>query len=242
MRLLESAEKVLMPLLDTISCTVLPGAFYNREPVPSLYNNVYRSWKRTWGEIFTQAGSPQSLDANNFLRQTMIFVLHQGEDVVGVSTITLFNANAEASFDHPYFKPFPQKLLNEARSRQGAIFSSEYLAVEPAFRKSAAQVSLSEILIGLVVKAAIELEATLLFGTAVRPARVDESCKKFGYQEVGSYEKYGLDCALLCGAYEGLHDHPDRETATWIESFWTSKRNLTSLNLNSTSGAVRIAA
>lgn len=220
-----------MSLLDSISCTLLPGAFYDSAPVPLLYNAVYESWKKTWREVLIRAGNtPESLDVNNFTRQNIIITLHRRNQILGTATLSIFNSSAHSTYDHPYFKPFTLDLMNEARGLNSCLMlTSEYLTVEPAFRGINEGVLLSEVMIGLIVKTAMELGSRFLFGTAIRAARVDVSCKKFGYAEVGAYYKYGIDCVLLRGRAGELRNHPDETTASWIHQIWATKSNFTTL-------------
>jgi hypothetical protein len=176
----------MKPILRDVCCTFLPGKYPNGVPVPSLYNEVYRHWKTIWGDIFTKAGSPASLNAENFLRQDAIIVLHRKEEIVGLLTSSFFNLSASPIFDHPYLRPFSedlvQKLKNDGR---GMVCTAEYLSVHPEFRKSLVGVSLFEVLIGLGLKMVFKLDAKMMLATTVRPAKVYECGPRFGWVEYG---------------------------------------------------------
>lgn len=217
-------------ILKELSCTFLPGKFDCKQQVPNLYNEVYKAWRKIWKEIFIAAGSPDSLNTESFLRQNIIFTLHHGDEIAGILTTTFFNLSALATFDHAYFRPFPTELIKSLESNPtGVLITSEYLSVHPDYRKSIVGVSLSEVLIGMVVRVLIQLNAKMLLGTAVRPAGVHKSCKKFGYKEVGSYEKYGLDCVLLSNTPEEAHEHADPKIRMLISQYWNNKTDLTGI-------------
>jgi hypothetical protein len=218
---------------DSLSCTFFPGKYKNGESVPALYNSVYRYWHKVWGEIFTAAGSPESLSAENFLRQDIIVTLHQAGQIAGIFTTSFFNLSADVTYDHPYFKTFPKKMVQKLRSESvGHIITGEYLSVTADFRKSASGVHLSDVLVGLLMKIFVEIEAKMTFATTVRPAKVHKICEKYGWSELESFTKYGLDCLLLCNSQEQVRTHDDPEVARLVESFWQSRNDFTGLTLN----------
>jgi hypothetical protein len=217
-------------VIRELSCTLLPGKYPDGKPVPQLYNEVYQYWKKTWQEIFTRAGSPDSLNAENFLRQDVIVVLHRGNEIAGIETSSFFNLSAEPTFDHGYLRPVPAEFMEKLRSiGAGILTTGEYLSVQPEFRRSEVGVPLSEVLIGLCKKVFRESHARIMLGTAVKSARVHESVKRFGSVEVGSFQKYGLDCLLFYNDSKNMHDHDDPEVAALVDHFWMRKKDLTGL-------------
>jgi hypothetical protein len=217
-----------------LSCTFLPGKYSNAHPVPSLYNAVYHYWKKVWGDIFTQAGSPGSLNAENFLRQDFIIALHRGDEVVGILATSFFNLGAESTFDHAYMKAFPRDFVGGLHAEgRGLATTSEYLSVHPDYRRSQIGVALSDVLVGLGLKIFSQQDGTVTLGTAVRPARSHESAFKYGYVEVGTIQKYGLDCSLLFNTQDQLHRHADPDVAALVDDYWATRNDLTGLTLTS---------
>jgi hypothetical protein len=220
----------MKPILRDVCCTFLPGKYPNGVPVPSLYNEVYRHWKTIWGDIFTKAGSPASLNAENFLRQDAIIVLHRKEEIVGLLTSSFFNLSASPIFDHPYLRPFSedlvQKLKNDGR---GMVCTAEYLSVHPEFRKSLVGVSLFEVLIGLGLKMVFKLDAKMMLATTVRPAKVYECGPRFGWVEAGTIQKYGLDCLLHFITPELAHSNTEPDVAELVEEYWSRRNDSTGL-------------
>ncbi len=218
------------PTLSEISCTLLPGRYADGRIVPPLYNQAYRHWKKTWSEIFTRAGSPGSLCAENFLRQNLVITLHQGNRIAGILTTTFFNLSSDATFDHPYFQPFPRAIVEELwKAGNGLVITGEYLAVEPEFRKSIVGLSLADVLVGLLMKTFVQIGAKMTLATTVRPAKVHEICQAYGYSEVGQYEKYGLDCLLLQNTKEQYREHADPLVREMIESCWRKRLDCTGI-------------
>jgi len=219
-------------ILTDVTCTLLPGKYAHGDRVPELYNEAYRYWRKTWGEIFTKAGSPASLNTENFLRQNIVICLHQGNRIVGMLTQTFFNIRADATYDHAYLQPFPQHLIKALRASSGGfVTTAEYLSVHSDFRRSIIGVSLSEVLLGILSRVFTESEGRMLLATTVRPARVHESCAKFGWQEVGVVQKYGLDCILMHSDLRTTCTHPDRAVASLIDDYWAQRQDWTGLTV-----------
>jgi hypothetical protein len=191
-----------MQLVGTdLSCTVLPGRYRSGENIPELYNSFYRYWCKTWGDVLTACGNPGALNAENFLRQDLIVILHQGFEIAGAISSSYFNLAAEPIYDHPYLKAFPSELMDSFRAKKvGHIISGEYLSVAPGFRKSTTDAPLSDILIGLLMKVFVQSEAKMTLATTIKPAKVHKIGEKYGWSELGSFNKYGLDCVLLCNS------------------------------------------
>ncbi len=213
-----------------MNCTLLPGSWPYDSPVPILYNQAYRYWRKIWGEVFLKAGSPGSLNTENFLRQDVVICLHVGNNIIGMLTQNLFNLGADASYDHAYFQPFPKELIERLRSEgRGFVTTAEYLSVHPEFRKSIAGISFSEILIGLMSRVFTQMGGRMALCTTVKPAHVPESCLKFGWVQTGVVQKYGLDCLLMYGDAQTFRGHPEAQIEARIQDYWAQRRDWTKL-------------
>ncbi|MEQ1875683.1 MAG: hypothetical protein ABL958_03495, partial [Bdellovibrionia bacterium] len=67
---------------------LMPGKFAPGFPEPELHNRTYQLWRSVWREVFTEAGNPAALVADDFLRQDFVCVLHVGGQVVGCHLYT----------------------------------------------------------------------------------------------------------------------------------------------------------
>ncbi len=227
-----------------LDCTVFPGKFRTGEAVPPLYNLAYEYWGKTWGEIFAAAGSPDSLNVDNFLRQDIVIVLHSGDQITGVITSCLFNLSATPSYDHSYFKAFPADVIRSLRENgSGLAITGEYLSVHPSFRKSHLGIALSDVLIGLLMKVFRHLDAKVSLATTVRPAGVHKIGVKFGWSELGNFKKYGLDCVLLLNSRAQHRDHNDPKVIQFVNQCWEWRVDYSGLtNHNDTNNNLGIAA
>lgn len=217
-------------LEKSLTCTLLPGKFSHSQRVPNIYNLVFKYWETTWKEIFTNAGSPDSLNVENFLRQDIIICLHNDSEIAGIITSSLFNISADAIYDHPYLRAFPISLIASLRSKgEGLILTGEYLSVKPEFRRNKAGIAISDALIGLLMKVFERTNASISLATTVRPAKVHKIGEKFGWSELGNFTKYGLDCVLLQNSASQLRVHDDPNVNQSVEEFWTKRTDLSCL-------------
>lgn len=211
-----------------LRCTLLPGRFQNGSGVPKLYNTAYQHWKETWSEIFTDVGSPNSLNIENFLRQTILVCLELNGEFAGMATTTFFNSHALPTFDHDFFKVFTDEKLKEFKESP-LILSSEYLSIPKKFRKANLGFSLREIIIGFVLKVFEESNGSYLLATTVENTKTHEVCIKFGYQNIGHCQKFNLNCLLMENTPSNLKSHPDSSLQEIINRCWNEKINYTSL-------------
>ncbi|NCN39608.1 hypothetical protein GW916_00005 [bacterium] len=220
-------------MLGQLQLSILPGQIQNPLPLKQqhLYEQTYSHWKQIWTEVFQKAGGLSCLDPHNFLRQSIICVLHKEGEVAAICTGTIFDLSSQIWNDHHYLKPFPESTMQQLRNTgHNHVMSGEYLSVSRNFRRAFSRISLAEIMIGLVLKCYESLELDAIFNTTVKEVKTDKMCKKFGFQEIGSYQKYGLNCALLMNNFSTLSGHPDPETQALIQQLFASASNFTTFH------------
>lgn len=215
--------------LPTLKCSILPGRFRYNQTVPELHNTFYSYWKNTWQEFFMKMGcAPESLNLENFLRHSFQIVLHTDSSICGSLLVSTFKCGSKTTLDHPVIKPFPTFVHEIIKSNSHSnCFIGEYLSVHPEFRKSILGLSLADILVGLYNQLFLELGGAISLAATVRQAKVDEIAKNFGYQELGSYLKIGVDCIMLYNLPAGVRQHPNPEIARWTSHFWNTKTDYT---------------
>lgn len=211
--------------LNRLSCSILKGRMNDPAPLPSIYNPSYAYWKKTWGHFFEQAGSgPDALKLENFTRSEFIIVIHQGEQIAGMLLSTLFHAQALTTYEHSCVSPFPDSALQRLRELpQGRALTGEYLSVNPEFKKSLLGISLADTLIGILMRILRETKTDMALAATVRAAKVADICKAYGYEEVGSYLKIGVDCVMLYNTLEMVREHPSPEVRALVKRLWESR-------------------
>jgi hypothetical protein len=227
-----------------ISCTLLPGRYTTPVEVPPLYNAAYAYWKKTWSDFFEKAGSPPgALNIENFMRHSFVITLHRGDTIAGMLLSSMFHLEAATTYDHPCIRPFPESVLGAMRRQgSGLCITGEYLSVSRDFRREVMGISLAEIMSGLLVRIFRELEIEMALAATVRSAKVDEICKKLGYQELGSYLKIGVDCIMLACSQQTSREHPDPEVARLVRQLWDQRRDETGLTLGAAEKQKKSAA
>ncbi|MES2965674.1 MAG: hypothetical protein V4760_17465 [Bdellovibrionota bacterium] len=216
-------------LVQNLECTLIPGSYPSAERVPAFYNSVYAYWKKTWGEFFVKAGSgPVALNVENFLRSKYIIVLHQGSTIVGTLSSSIFNTQADPTYDHSSVKPFPEHVQEAMKSfSPGAYITGEYLSVHPAFRKDILDLSLADVLVGLLLKIMMEGRYSAMLATPVRKAKVADITMNYGAHEVGSYLKIGVDCQMIYVTRDMYREHADARVNEVVQRLWAQRRDLT---------------
>ena len=228
---------------QNLTCSLLPGKYTEGVLVPDLYNSVYAYWRKTWTEFFIKAGSgPDALNIEDFMRHSFIISLHQGNNIVGTLSCSLFHLGADVTYDHPCIRPFPAEVLDTLRTeRKGRCITGEYLSVHPEFRKNSVGISMADIMIGIMSKIFQNLELEMAFAATVRAAKVDIIAKKYGFRELGSYVKIGVDCIMVFSTQEMLQAHPDPTTMALVEKFWREREDLTGLTIQSREQILKVA-
>ena|GEM_PF-5651530 len=227
-----------------ISCSILPGRYTTPVPLPPLYNAAYEYWKVTWTAFFEKAGSgPGALNIENFMRHSFVITLHRGDKIAAMLLASQFHLQAETTYDHPCIKPFPAAIHEHLRSRgQGLCLTAEYMSVARDFRRELMGISLAEVLSGLLVRIFQEQKIDVALAATVRSAKVDQICKKLGYEELGSYLKIGVDCIMLYTTQEKCREHPDPAVASLVSELWEQRRDETGLTLEPATKIFRNAA
>lgn len=223
---------VQAPSIRNLSCTILPGKQTHAGPIPKLHNPAFLYWRDTWSEFFRRAGSPpDALKVDSFLRADYIIVLHDGPTIAGMLLSTIFHTEALSTYEHPQIAPYPPAVLERLRNfRSGRCLSGEYLSVHPEYRKSELGISLAEIMVGLLQRIFLSCEAEMLLASTVRAAHVAEIARDYGYEEVGSYLKLGVDCVMMCNTAEGVVEHPRAEVREAIQRFWAFRHDYSHLS------------
>jgi hypothetical protein len=222
---------VQQPSVRTLSCSILSGKNVNGGPIPPVFNPAYLYWKNMWSAFFARAGSPpDALKIDNFVRADFIIVIHDGPVIAGMVLASVFHGQALSTFDHPSVAPFPAHIHDKLRNWQGGrALTGEYLSVDPAYKKSVLGISLAEIMCGLLHKILHARGIDMLLASTVRAAHVADIGVLFGYQEVGSFLKLGVDCVLMFNTTQNIQRHPNAEMLAAVEHFWATKADYTNL-------------
>jgi hypothetical protein len=222
---------VQQPSVRTLSCSILSGKIVNGGPLPPLFNPAYLYWKNTWSAFFRRAGSPpDALKTDNFIRADYVVVLHDQEEIAGMVLASVFHGQALTTFDHLSVAPFPERIHEKMRNWPGSrCLTGEYLSVNPTYKKSVLGVSLAEIMCGILHKILDERGIEMLMASTVRAAHVADIGRDFGYEEVGSFTKLGVDCVLMFNTTRNIQRHPNEAMLAEVDRLWSAKNDYTNL-------------
>lgn len=141
---------------------------------------------------------------------------------------SVFHGQALPTFDHMSVAPFPAAVHEKLKSWPGArALTGEYLSVHPKYKKSVLGISLAEIMCGLLHQILYARGIEMLLASTVRAAHVAEIGLLFGYDEVGSFLKLGVDCVLMFNTTKNIRRHPNAEMMAAVEHFWATKTDYT---------------
>ena len=220
--------------LNNLSCTLLPGKFRNGQAVPALYNTVYHDWVQVWSEVLSKMGNPGALNLDQFLSQDIIIALHLKDQLAGVVTSNFFNLSSHATFDHPYLHSFPEALIEDFKTEgKGILMTGEYFTVCTPFRKKNLGSFVAELLVGLLLKILLHVDAKATLSTTILETKSHEIGKAFGYKIVGEKKKYGLNCMLLVNTKKQYQEHSNPQVNLMVQRLWNQRIDLTGITTQS---------
>jgi hypothetical protein len=204
---------------------ILPGKFAPDFPDVELHNGTYQLWQSVWKDVFTEAGNPAALVADDFLRQDYIGALHHNRQVIGCHLYTLFNIDQMAAINNRYFSIFPREIIDGFRERNAKyLMTMEFLTVHPEWRKA----SLGPVLINLGINILKTIGADAAIGPARKKTKVDQMCNKFGFDCVKPNVSRGnLDCDLVALFPRNIKTYPETAVVTLANSLWNRKTDFT---------------
>ena len=194
-----------------------------RSDYTPIFNKVYEAWKISFTEVVESAGG--TLDPDDFFRNDMVTAVTHNDEVVGLSTMTMFDLKLRSSHDHHYVRALEKstvaKLENDGLNR---LISIEYLNVLPAYRKSNSSVRWTEVLIGLGLKVMDDSVADIIMGTPRTDVKVINVCKNLEAIEIQEpILKMNYPCAVVIFPKNPKRKFADPITAQYVESLYRNR-------------------
>ena len=184
------------------------------------FNQLYKTWKNIFSEVVEGTGG--QLDPDDFFRNDYISAITHKNEVIGLSTMTIFDLRLQSTLDHHYIKSLNsgviESLLSEGHSR---ILSIEYLTILPEWRKHQSTVNWGEILIGLNLKVLDNSIADIVLGTPrtdVKVLQMSQNMDAFEIQE--PIIKMGYPCAVVMVKKQTHRKFSSISTSEYVESLW----------------------
>lgn len=225
--------------LEELKYLVLPG--HNQDMLSrkfldqwsQVYNIYFDTWKRSWEKTFKELRSTATPQPNDFLRQQVLAGLLYRDQMVGMLTNSFFDLRWKAHCDHPYFQFFPEsfKSLSDGKGVH-RVMTMEYLYVDPLWRKTLQNVSLSEILPCLALKRSYFTDVDAVVGVARSDRKIDTMLYNRGAECVGSnIEIHNVKVDLIYFPRQKLLETSlDQEEDRYVEYFWENRLDLSDTN------------
>jgi hypothetical protein len=196
-----------------------------------LNNQAFEFWRTFWAKVYGDAGSPESLVCDDFLRQEMVTIIRHEKKIVGLHLYSFFNLEQQAIKLHRYFQFYPEKFFEYLRQTDvKEVMSLEFLTIDPEWRKSVTGVSLAEVLIACATKCIHSHGAD----AGIAPARTDNKVNQMAYHQ--GYEcfqagitKRNFQVDLIVGFKDQLKATPNPEVNSLADKFWRERNDFTGL-------------
>jgi hypothetical protein len=201
----------------------------SNDQVLNLHNNVYDLWSEIWTGEFSRIGS--ELKPDHFLRQDIIPVIANEDEVVAMHLYTIFNLRAHCALRNPYFTGFKSESVDYFKKhKMNKVMSMEYLTVNPKWRKSLSGIPFGEIMIGIATKIMGAQSIDACIGTARTDIGIEKMVAKYGgYIVEPGIRRYNLETALIAIPKNSYTAHPENEVADLIDTLWAERTDCTQL-------------
>jgi hypothetical protein len=112
--------------------------------------SAYLLWKQQWQSTFKELGTEKSLTSDDFIDRELCG-LFDDEKVIGFILYKFMDLRLLSSLDSLYFKNYPDALLARNKNLNDPIMIMSYMTLDPTWRKSNTNFSISELLIGFII-------------------------------------------------------------------------------------------
>ena len=112
--------------------------------------SAYSLWKNQWIETFSDLDKTRHLTSDDFIDHELCG-LFDGDKAVGFMLCKFMDLRLKSTFDILYFKNYPKSLIERNKTLQDTIMIMSFMTLNPAWRKSFTNFSISELLIGFMV-------------------------------------------------------------------------------------------
>lgn len=187
------------------------------------FNNVYAVWKSSFREVVESAGG--KLDPDDFFRNDLVGAIMFKNEVVALSTMTMFDLRLHSSVDHHYVQALESATVKKlVRDQQPRIISIEYLNVLPNWRKSHSNILWTEVLIGLGLKLMDNSPADVIMGTPRTDVKVLNVCLNLDAIEVQEpIKKMNYPCAVVVFPKKQNRKFSNPTTQQYVDGLWKDR-------------------
>lgn len=210
---------------------LVPGKVRHDANIISLNNRLFTYWAGFWEKIYTEAGSPQSFNPDDFLRQDLIASLFYDGELIGMHLYSFFDIEQAAIRKHSYFKFYPEDYYSFIQNRGArSMMSFEFLTLDPNWRKSQTGLHFAKVITACGVHVALKMG----IDAGIAPARADNKANEIGYS-VG-FEPYAkgiikrnFPVDIMAAFRPNMNPQPDPSINSLISRVWETRQDFSGL-------------
>jgi hypothetical protein len=207
---------------DSLSYTLLSAA----NPPPEfakLHNDAFNFWFNLWDQEFEKLKIDPSHLREDFVRQSFVSCLSNGESIVAVFLHAFASIETHATREHRYMKENFPELFFEKIKRRGVhnVMTSNYLAVHPEWRKDSLQIRVAPVMVGL------SLRVRDLFGADgfIGVWRNDKKVNQLSYDQGGEciiadVQNHNVLCDLILMDSRTPYQYPNVHVEQQVNTLW----------------------
>lgn len=121
---------------------------------PGVYHrhcqSAYALWKHQWVDTFKDLDKSKTLLSDDFIERELCG-LFDGEKAIGFMLCKFMDLRLNSTIDTLYFKNYPENLISRNKVLKDRLMVMSYMTLDPAWRKSTTNYSISELLIGFMI-------------------------------------------------------------------------------------------
>ncbi len=220
--------------IDNLSYILFPAKALGTFPQQKLYQYAYAYWRDFWREFYSSQESPEGFRTDEFYRQNMVAGLFQGDEVVAVHTYTFFDLRYTATQEHSYFSLYSELDLQRLKTLGlNQVMTMEFMAMNPAFRKSVVGISLAEVMVacGVHILRAAGLDASITI--AREDYKVPEFARRVGFKTLrAGLSRHHCPCELMYLPLNDLVQNLSPEVQHYVQYFWDRRVDTSGLTTN----------
>lgn len=200
----------------------------NFEHIP-FYNRIYTYWKIFWEDILKNLDGTTKINSDEFLRQDIVPVIMNGDEIVAIHLYTTFDLRCQTSIDHSYIAGnYPHSFIERLMEREAThLMSMEYLTVSPSWRKSRLGYSMAHVLLGLGLNV-LKYEG---LDAGIAPTRQDYKMHELAYtygfdQIIPDVMMHNVKCDLVACFPQNIKHHPNLQVNRVVHELWENRIDL----------------
>jgi hypothetical protein len=221
---------IWMSQIDKLKYFIVPGSCGPKEAYREVYLSAYTFWRDFWGGFYADSHSSEKLDPNEFMRQSYVAGLQDEQGrTVAVHLYSCFGIQDALSRDHAYFARYDAEAFRSLQ-RRGLrdVFTAEYFACDPAYRKSVVGVSLAEVMAACGMRLFLATEMDVAVTLARKDIKVPEMSQRLGFEIlVDDLVRHNFPCALMTVTPNTLREHPSADVRRWTDHLWDHRYDYT---------------